>query len=132
MRELIEIFKALSDPNRLRMVRMLMEGELCVCELENILGISQSNISHQLRILRGAGLVKDRREGKWVFYSLEDNPYLKVLSPAIRDWMEGKEVTKQDLQKVGMCLNSAEMDRCKRLETEVNFDPSSLNRGGQG
>ncbi len=118
MRDLTEIFKALSDPNRLRVVRMLMEGELCVCELENILGTSQSNISHQLRILRGAGLVKDRREGKWVFYSLEDNPYLQVLSPAIRDWMEGEEVTREDLKKVGRCLNSTEMERCKLLEGE--------------
>jgi len=116
MRDLIEIFKALSDPNRLRMVRVLMEGELCVCELENILGTSQSNISHQLRILRGAGLVKDRRGGKWVFYSLEDNPYLQILSPAIKRWMAGEEVVGEDLKKVGQCHGSDVMDRCKRLE----------------
>lgn len=116
MKELIEIFKALSDPTRLRIVRLLMEGELCVCELENILGISQSSISHQLQILRGAYLVKDRRMGKWVVYSLEDNPYLSTLSPSIKDWAEREEVIKEDLKMVRKCLNSDMMDRCKRLE----------------
>jgi len=116
MKELIEIFKALSDPIRLRIVRLLMEGELCVCELENILGISQSSISHQLQILRGAYLVKDRRMGKWVVYSLEDNPHLSSLSPSIKDWAKREEVIKEDLKMVRKCLNSDMMDRCKRLE----------------
>ncbi len=116
MRDLIEIFKTLSDPTRLRIVRALMEGELCVCELENILGVSQSNISHQLRILRQADLVKDRKVGKWVFYSLEDNTYLGVLSPAIKDWTGGEKVIKEDLRRVRKCLNSNATERCKHLE----------------
>jgi len=118
MRDLIKLFKALADPTRLRIARLLMEGELCVCELENILEISQSSISHQLQILREAYLVKDRRMGKWVVYSLDDNPYLRVLSPAIKDWMEGEEVMEGDLERVRKCFNSDIMDRCKRLEGE--------------
>jgi ArsR family transcriptional regulator len=118
MRDLIKLFKAFSDPTRLRIVRLLMEGELCVCELENILEISQSCISHQLQILKGAYLVKDRRMGKWVVYSLEDNPYLSALSSSIKDWIKREEVIREDLKMVRKCLNSNLMDRCKRLEGE--------------
>ncbi|MBN1223765.1 MAG: transcriptional regulator, partial [Candidatus Aminicenantes bacterium] len=61
MRQAIKIFKALSDPTRLRILMLLLEGELCVCELVFVLKMEQSRISHQLRILRDADLVQDIR-----------------------------------------------------------------------
>jgi ArsR family transcriptional regulator len=70
MKQVLKIFGALSDPTRLRVVLLLLEGDLCVCELEFVLKMSQSRISHQLRILRDAGLVVDRREGQWMVYSI--------------------------------------------------------------
>jgi ArsR family transcriptional regulator, lead/cadmium/zinc/bismuth-responsive transcriptional repressor len=70
--ELASIFQALSDPTRVRMVSALMPGELCVADLANLLGMTQSAISHQLRILRSLHIVRARREGRVVYYTLED------------------------------------------------------------
>jgi ArsR family transcriptional regulator len=71
MPELTRVFKALSDDTRLRMLKLLLPGELCVCEIMQALGVSQSRASRNLGILRDAGLLKDRRKGQWVYYSLD-------------------------------------------------------------
>jgi DNA-binding transcriptional ArsR family regulator len=70
---LAEVFKALSDPNRLRLISLLLDNEICVHTLETILGMSQSAISHQLRHLRQLNLVRFRKEGRHVFYTLDDD-----------------------------------------------------------
>jgi ArsR family transcriptional regulator len=70
--ELGRLFKIFSDPTRLRILSALSNGELCVCDLGTVLGMSQSAVSHQLAVLRAARLVRHRREGKAVFYSLDD------------------------------------------------------------
>jgi ArsR family transcriptional regulator len=67
-----ELFKALSDPTRVRIISALSAGELCVCDLSAVLGMSQSAISHQLRLLRQLRLVKRRKEGRMAFYALDD------------------------------------------------------------
>lgn len=69
---LAEVFKALSDPTRLRIISALGEGELCVFDIAAALGMSHSAISHQLRTLRNLRLVKNRREGRMVYYALDD------------------------------------------------------------
>jgi len=69
---LAETFKALSDPTRLRIVSLLAGAELCVYDLAAVLGMGQSAVSHQLRTLRDLRLVRWRREGKQVFYTLDD------------------------------------------------------------
>jgi len=70
MRELVRVFKALSDETRLRMMNLLSEGELCVCQIMQALDISQSRASRNLGILREAGLLNDRRDGQWVHCSI--------------------------------------------------------------
>jgi len=65
-------FKALADETRLRILRLLEVREMCVCEVMVALGLTQPTASHHLGILENAGLVKDRKEGKWVFYSIAD------------------------------------------------------------
>jgi len=72
MKDLLKILKALADPTRLRIVALLLRQELCVCELMFILKMEQSRISHQLRILRDAGLVEDCRDGRWIIYRIPD------------------------------------------------------------
>ena len=69
---LAETFKALSDPSRVRIVSLLAEAELCVCDLAAALDMSQSAVSHQLRTLRDLRLVRWRREGRQIFYTLDD------------------------------------------------------------
>jgi len=66
-----DAFQALSDPKRLRILELLREGELCVCELTDALGVGQSLLSFHLKTLRDAGLVRGRRDGRWVHYSLD-------------------------------------------------------------
>jgi ArsR family transcriptional regulator len=66
----VRAFHALSDPTRLQLVELLRGGERCVCELTDALGSAQSRLSFHLRILKEAGLIQDRREGRWVYYRL--------------------------------------------------------------
>lgn len=76
---LIEIFKALGDENRLKILQMLKKEELCVCEvIEELQHLTQPTISHHLKILKQAGLVKDRRDGKWIYYSINKAVLLEV------------------------------------------------------
>ena len=71
--DLTELFRILGDSTRIRILYVLFEAEMCVCDIATILGMTQSAISHQLRALKNARLVKGRREGKTVFYSLADD-----------------------------------------------------------
>ena len=73
--KLSRLFKALSDETRLRILRLLEVREMCVCEVMVALDLTQPTASHHLGLLENAGLVKDRKEGKWVFYSIA-NPQL--------------------------------------------------------
>src|SRR5262250_1886651 len=70
VRSMSRLFKALGDETRLRIVALLSHGELCVCHLEDALGISQPNASRHLAVLRNAGVVEPRRNGNWVYYRL--------------------------------------------------------------
>lgn len=76
-------FKVLGDPTRIRILDALLREELCVCDLALLLGTSSSAISHQLRVLRDARLVKYRKEGKMAFYSLDDNHVLTLFEQGL-------------------------------------------------
>ena len=78
--ELAEFFRVFGDSTRIRIIYSLIEGELCVQDLAQVLGISQSAVSHQLQTLRANRLVKYRREGKTVYYSLADNHIFSIIS----------------------------------------------------
>jgi ArsR family transcriptional regulator len=82
--ELSEIFKVLGDPTRLRIVSALGVHELCVCDIANLLGSSISAVSHQLRILRNLKLVRHRKDGKMVYYSLDDECIKTLLAEGLR------------------------------------------------
>lgn len=71
--DLAELFKVFGDSTRIKILYVLFESEMCVCDIARLLNMSQSAISHQLRVLKQSQLVKNRREGKTVFYSLSDN-----------------------------------------------------------
>jgi len=70
--DVAELFKVFGDTTRIKIICALFEAEMCVCDIANLLGMTQSAISHQLRVLKQARLVKYRREGKIVYYSLDD------------------------------------------------------------
>lgn len=77
--DLAEFFKVFADSTRMKIIYALMEGELCVCDIAAIVGTTQSAISHQLRILKQAKLVKYRKEGKVVYYSLDDEHISEIV-----------------------------------------------------
>lgn len=79
-----ETFKILGDPTRVKILQILSKRELCVCDLTAVLEMNQSAISHQLRLLRGARLVKYRRDGKMAWYSLDDSHIAGLLEQGLQ------------------------------------------------
>lgn len=77
---LAELFKIFGDPTRIRILCAMLDGERCVNDVAGLLQMSQSSVSHQLRILKNSKLVKSRREGKSIFYSLDDEHVRSILS----------------------------------------------------
>ena len=77
MNELVVIFKALSDETRLRIIKLLEQGELCVCDITAALDLVQPKVSFHLSALKEAGLIKDRKAGKWIHYRLSDADLFK-------------------------------------------------------
>ena len=91
MREFIKVMKALSDPNRVKIVKLLQRKVMCVCEIQEALGLAQSTASKHLKILEEAGLITYSKEGAWVNYRLADgarNPYISSLLGNLRHWLE--------------------------------------------
>lgn len=80
--DLAELFKVFGDTTRMKILYVLFESELCVCDIAAILGISQSAISHQLRIIKQAKLIKNRRDGKTIYYSLADDHVKTIIGTA--------------------------------------------------
>lgn len=83
IKSLAAIYKALGDETRLRLLWALSLEELCVCDLAKVVEMSQSAVSHQLRILRNLKLVKYRREGKRIYYSLDDEHIVNLLAQGV-------------------------------------------------
>ncbi len=107
MKEILKFFKTLSDPTRLRIILLLLRKDLCVCELTFILKMSQSRVSHQLRILRDAGLVEDKRDGKWMIYGIP--PGLRDTIRPLLDLFGKDERRKsaellKDMKNLRLCL----------------------------
>ena len=80
---LAETFKALGDSTRVRILDALSRAELCVCDIARLLDVTESAISHQLRLLRGMRLVKPRREGRHIYYTLDDHHIVKLFQPGL-------------------------------------------------
>ena len=81
-KQFIGVMESLSDPIRINILELMMSGEICVCDIVKVTGLSQSKISYHIKILKESGLISDRNEGRWVYYKLD----LEVLSD-IKNWM---------------------------------------------
>ena len=88
MQDLAELFKIFGDTTRIRILFVLFEAEVCVCDMAETLGMTQSAISHQLRLLKSYGLVRARRQGKSVFYSLADAHVRTIIAQGWEHIME--------------------------------------------
>ena len=102
-RESVRVFKALGDPNRLRIVKMLGERELCVCEIREVLGLSTSTVSKHLTILRDAGLILDTKDGKWVNFRLNaraESPHVRSVLALMVKSFDDDEAVCEDRKKL--------------------------------
>ncbi len=91
MKEFIKVMKALSDPNRVKILKMLQQRSLCVCEMQAALGIAQPTVSNHLKVLEDAGLVSYRKSGLWVNYTVSDgsnSPYAATLLGNLKHWLQ--------------------------------------------
>jgi len=107
MKDTLKILKALADPTRLRIISLRLRRDLCVCELMFILKMEQSRISHQLRILRDADLVEDKREGKWITYRVSDKTRANMgllLNQLLGEQLRESEEAVSDLGNLEICL----------------------------
>jgi len=98
-----KIFKALSDPNRLRILKMLQSKSLCVCEITDVLNLATSTVSKHLSILRAAGFIIEQKDGKWVNYLINPRPSDSRISSIISTldfWISDDQVIIADKQKV--------------------------------
>ena len=91
IKELSDFYKIMGDSTRCRIICALHGGEMCVCDLCNVLSMSKSSISHQLSKMRESGLVKSRREGKEVYYSLDDSHVLEIFDTTLAHIRHKKE-----------------------------------------
>lgn len=90
MKDFIKVMKALSDPNRVKILKMLQHKRMCVCEMQAALSIAQPTVSSHLKVLEEAGLVKYSKDGQWVNYELgsgDANPYAACLLGNLRHWL---------------------------------------------
>jgi len=105
MEKLIEVLKALSDETRLRILNLLYERELCVCNIMDTLQISQAKASRHLIYLKNAGLVKDRKYAQWVYYSMSKGEEMKFIDSLVYDNLRKLEMYKKDLENINQRLN---------------------------
>jgi len=91
MKSFVKVMKALSDPNRVKIIKMLQHKSMCVCEMQAALEVAQPTVSKHLKLLEDAGLVDYRKDGLWVNYHLSDggaSPYVAALLRNLRHWLE--------------------------------------------
>jgi ArsR family transcriptional regulator len=106
MEELTSLFKALSDETRLRIVKLLENGELCVCDIVAALDVVQPKASFHLGVLWEAGLIKDRKQGKWIHYSLnEADLFKRMLLVSVCEKADGKLIA-EDRKRLDRFLKS--------------------------
>lgn len=103
MKPFIKVMKALSDPNRVKIVKLLQHKVMCVCEMQEALQLAQSSVSKHLKILEEAGLIAFSKEGLWVNYHLSDgveNPYVANMLGNLRFWLEEDEAIRELVAKL--------------------------------
>jgi DNA-binding transcriptional ArsR family regulator len=103
LREYEMVLKAAADPNRVRILKMLESGELCVCQITAVLDLSGSTVSKHLSLLQAAGLVDDRKDGRWVHFRLatdEINDYAQPLLSLLHGWLRDDAMIAADVERV--------------------------------
>ncbi|WP_243439826.1 ArsR/SmtB family transcription factor [Fundidesulfovibrio soli] len=103
MKSISQLFKALGDETRLRIVHLLFDGELCVCDLTHALGMPQSTVSRHLALLKHANIITGRRCKTWAYYRLSDDalPFARVILAALGKHLADSDQAREDLAALG-------------------------------
>lgn len=112
-----ELFQALSDPYRTRIIRLMLESktELCLCELSEALEEPEYKLSRHVKILKSSGLIASMRDGKWIYHSLvNDEKYLKLIHKAVAVFPDSEKQLARDLSRFKKRLNMRESGRCRQ------------------
>lgn len=104
MEKVLDALKALSDETRLRIINLLYEKELCVCDIMETLQISQAKASRHLIYLKNADLVKDRKHAQWVYYSMSRGERMKFIDSLVYDNLRNFELYKEDMESLNKWL----------------------------
>lgn len=111
----LKVMKALSDKTRIKIIKMLQAREMCVCEMQAALELSQPSVSKQLRVLEEAGLVESRKDGLWVIYRLADTAqsvYADHMHSILRDWLNDDKEIQQTMQQASLADRREISGRC--------------------
>lgn len=114
MKKYVRVMKALSDPNRVRVLKILEGGPLCVCEIQEVLGLAQPTVSSHMKILEDAGLVHKERQGTWMIYSHangDDSIYAETMLATLKGWLNED----RELQRMKEALPGAS---CRRFAAQ--------------
>lgn len=117
LRDYERVMKSVADPTRVRILKLLEGGELCVCQINAVLGFKQSTISKHLALLRAAGLVKERKRGKWVHYSRdgrEGSAYARSMLRALGGWLNDDPVVARDRAREAVAREIGPEGICER------------------
>jgi ArsR family transcriptional regulator len=112
----LKVMKAVSDPSRVKIIKMLESREMCVCELQAALKIAQPSVSKHLRILEEAGLVENRKDGLWVNYKLSDSAgsaYADHMLNILREWLNDDRQIKHIMQQAEVADRCEITGRCR-------------------
>lgn len=128
METFIGVMKALSDPNRVKILKMLQERNLCVCEMRAALGVAQPTVSKHLKILENAGLVNSSKEGLWVNYHIANgtsSPFAATMLGNLRHWLE----TDPEIYRIKQALPSLCREKlCGKLSVPPHAESSKVCR----
>ncbi|MBI5575215.1 MAG: winged helix-turn-helix transcriptional regulator [Deltaproteobacteria bacterium] len=116
MRAYEDIMKAASDPTRVRILKILEGGEMCVCQIIAVIALGQSTISKHLFLLRAAGLIKDRRDKKWIHYSLDGKSVNLYAGPVLRNlrkWLNDDPLVLKDRERAAMAREIGPIAICE-------------------
>lgn len=117
LREYERVMKSTADPTRVRILKLLEGGEMCVCQIIAVVEFNQSTVSKHLFLLKTAGLVRERREGKWVHYSLDGSggsPYAKKMLKVLKGWLNDDPVVERDRKREAIARDVGPMEICER------------------
>lgn len=111
-----ELFQALSDPYRIRVVALMLrtESEMCLCELSGSLGEPEYKLSRHLKVLKASGILNSKRDGKWIYHSLVKDKHLKFIHDAIRSYPETDKQIEADFRRFQRRLKLREGGRCRQ------------------